>query len=161
MAKKRRSMSGEGSAIDMTPMIDVVFQLIIFFIVTINISEAKDESVRLEFAPHGIEVDSGSSKSTSALVIDVSSRGRVSINNRALTVPELQKILMRRFKSIGNTFEVWVRGDARASHDMIRKVMDTCTASGIGRVSFVAVKDPRTPETRKFYESRRSNRRRG
>jgi hypothetical protein len=36
--------------------------------------------------------------------------------------------------------------------------MDVCTELGIGRVSFVAVKDPRTPEQKQFFESRRRSR---
>ena len=36
MAKSKRSNSGDGAALDMTPMIDVVFQLIIFFVVTMR-----------------------------------------------------------------------------------------------------------------------------
>ena len=40
---------------DMTPMIDVVFQLIIFFIVTIKMDEKK-EDIELEKSPHGPEI---------------------------------------------------------------------------------------------------------
>ena len=141
----------------MTPMIDVVFQLIIFFIVTINISESKDEDVRLEMGIHGQEVDT-SGDASSALIIDVSRRGRISIGNAQLTTKRLQDILKGRFYRMGNNFQVWIRGDARASHESIRKVMDTCTASGLGRVSFVAVKEARTPETKQFFEGRRRSR---
>ena len=141
----------------MTPMIDVVFQLIIFFIVTINISESKDEDVRLEMGIHGKEVDTSGDLS-SALIIDVSRRGRISIGNAQLTTKRLQDILKGRFYRMGNNFQVWIRGDARASHESIRKVMDTCTASGLGRVSFVAVKEARTPETKQFFEGRRRSR---
>ena len=36
MAKKKERVKSEGVALDMTPMIDVVFQLIIFFVVTLK-----------------------------------------------------------------------------------------------------------------------------
>ena len=39
MAKHKKKPVSEGCAGDMTPMIDVVFQLIIFFIVTIKMDE--------------------------------------------------------------------------------------------------------------------------
>lgn len=148
----------EPCSIDMTPMIDCVFQLIIFFIVTINMAENKDPEVRLEMGPHGQEIETGGDTASSALIIDVNHRGRVSIGNIALTQSNLQKIVRGRRSRYGNNTQVWIRGDARASHDMIRKVMDVCTASGIGRVSFVAVKDPRTPEQKDFFASRRSTR---
>ena len=50
MSSKRNQ---EQCTIDMTPMIDVVFQLIIFFIVTINVADQRDETIRLEMGPHG------------------------------------------------------------------------------------------------------------
>ena len=143
----------------MTPMIDVVFQLIIFFIVTINIADSKDESVRLELGTNGQEVESGDSKA-SALVIDVSQKGRISIGNVEVRPNDLKTIMARRFRLYGNNFQVWVRGDARATHKQIRKVMDTCTASGLGRVSFIAVKDARTPEQKKFFADRKLRSRR-
>ena len=155
MSKKRET---EGCEVNMTPMIDVVFQLIIFFIVTINIADSKDETVRLELGTHGQDVESGDSK-TSALVIDVNRKGRISIGNVTIKPKDLEGIMARRFRLYGNNFQVWVRGDARASHKQIRKVMDTCTASGIGRVSFIAVKDARTKETKQFLAERSRSRR--
>ena len=154
MSKKR---DNEGCDLNMTPMIDVVFQLIIFFIVTINIADAKDEEVRLELGTHGQEVESGETKA-SALVIDVGPKGRISIGNVTIDQEQLRDLMARRFKLYGNNFQVWVRGDARARHDMIRKVMDTCTAAGIGRVSFIAVKDARTKETKQFLDRRSRSR---
>jgi biopolymer transport protein ExbD len=154
MSKAREQ---EPCTIDMTPMIDCVFQLIIFFIVTINMSESKDPDVRLEMGPHGQEIETEDA-TKSALVIDVSSRGRISIGNLQLTQSGLQKIVRGRRSRYGNNTQIWIRGDARASHEMVRRVMDVCTEIGIGRVSFVAVKDPRTPEQKQFFESRRRSR---
>lgn len=156
MSKRRQT---EGCEVDMTPMIDVVFQLIIFFIVTITMSEAKDETIRLEQGRYGQEVETGEAAS-SAIVIDVNQRGRLSINNTTLTQARLREILRGRLNRMGNTFQVWIRGDARAQHDMIRNVMDTATAMGVGRVHFVAVKDARTPEQKDFFAQRTRGRRR-
>ena len=44
MARK----SQENPALDMTPMIDVVFELIIFFVVTLTEAQKKDETIELE-----------------------------------------------------------------------------------------------------------------
>ena len=40
--------------LDMTPMIDVVFELIIFFVVTLVEAQKKDETIELEDGQHGI-----------------------------------------------------------------------------------------------------------
>ena len=43
----------ENPQLDMTPMIDVVFELIIFFVVTLTEAEKKDETIELEDGQHG------------------------------------------------------------------------------------------------------------
>ena len=44
----------ENPQLDMTPMIDVVFELIIFFVVTLVEAQKKDETIELEDGQHGI-----------------------------------------------------------------------------------------------------------
>jgi biopolymer transport protein ExbD len=52
--KKRADEPG----FNMTPMIDVVFQLIIFFVCTADMQQkAIDESIKLALAPHGKPVE--------------------------------------------------------------------------------------------------------
>lgn len=149
MSKKRET---DGCEANMTPMIDVVFQLIIFFIVTINMSDSRDPEVQLEFGKDGPEIEAGDSDAASALTIDVNAKGRMSLSNLTLNEDQLRKMVRSRVARQGNNFQLWVRGDYRARHDYIRKVMDICSAEGLGRVSFIAIKDARTPEARKFEQ---------
>ena len=44
----------ENPQLDMTPMIDVVFELIIFFVVTLTEAQKKDETIELETGQHGV-----------------------------------------------------------------------------------------------------------
>ena len=140
MSKKRDS---SGCDVNMTPMIDVVFQLIIFFVVTLNMAEAKDESVRLELAAHGGDAKEAKANAagttTSAYIIDVNQNGKISCSGIGVTVENIRQTLRRRIKRQGATFEVWIRGDGMAKHNDIRKVMDVCTEEGIGRVTFLAI----------------------
>ncbi len=153
MSKKR---SSEECPLNMTPMIDVVFQLIIFFIVTINISDAKDTSVQLEFGKDGQEVETGADANVSALIIDINKEGRASIANMTVREDGLRQILRKRFARQGSSFQVWIRGDYRTKHVDVRKVMDICSSEGIGRVTFLAVKDARTDGSRKYEGSVRA-----
>ena len=155
MSKKRET---DGCEANMTPMIDVVFQLIIFFIVTINMSDARDPEVQLEFGKDGPEIESGDSTAATALTIDVNAKGRISLNNMTITEKQLQNMVRARVARQGNNFQLWVRGDYRARHDYIRKVMDVCSAEGLGRVSFIAIKDARTPDAKKFEQQVVKNR---
>ncbi len=140
MSKHRHQ---EGCELNMTPMIDVVFQLIIFFIVTISMTESRNEDIRLEDAPHGREITGRETSSPLTLVIEVDRSGRVSISNLPMSHQQLANIIDHRRRRY-TTFPIMIRADYRTQHRHVKQVMDICTALGIGRVSFVAIKEPRT-----------------
>ena len=135
----------EDCELNMTPMIDVVFQLIIFFIVTLNMSEAKNEDIELAMGPHGPEIDTDDPMASLSLVIEVDKKGRISIGNQPMTREQLKSLLQRRYNKYG-IFPVMIRGDAQARHRHIRAAMDVVTECGIGRVSFVAIKEKKAKE---------------
>jgi biopolymer transport protein ExbD len=136
--RRKRSIS-DGCDIDMTPMIDVVFQMIIFFIVTMKMDENVNEDIELEDARQA-EVYKGEDPRT--MVIEVDRRGWLSMSNCQLSEQRLGAILKSRFKKLG-MFPVMIRADRRTRHKDVRKVMDLCTDAGIWRIDFAAIKDPR------------------
>ena len=136
MAKRRAEMA----ELNLTPMIDVVFQLIIFFIVTVKMNEEINEDIILETAPHGPVITSeGSDPRT--LVIEVDRRGRISIHNVPMSPGELRRILVGRWNRYHGAFPVMVRADYRSQHQHVRAVMDICSGIGIWRINFVAVQE--------------------
>lgn len=134
---KRRPAEG---SVNMTPMIDVVFQLIIFFVCTIELEKAAiDESIRLAMAPHGPAIEE---KNPLEVVIDVDAEGKVSIAQKYFFTDEfLRNQLKVSVSRFGNEIPVVIRGDIDTRHQDIRKVMDACTAAGLWKVKFSAVKD--------------------
>ena len=135
MSKKR---SSEVCELDMTPMIDVVFQLIIFFIVTIKMDEHKNEDIVLEDARQS-PVYKGDDPRT--LVIEVDKRGWISMHGAQLTNTQLKRIIKGRFNKLG-PFPIMIKADKRTLHKDVRNVMDICTEVGLWRIDFAAVKDP-------------------
>ena len=133
MARK----SQENPQLDMTPMIDVVFELIIFFVVTLTQANAKDETVRLEDGKHGIELTPDELPPTH-LIVDVARNGRISMCDVTITPAELGRRVKERMRKYGE-FPVLIRADYRAKHKSVAEVMNACTQNGIWRVSFVAV----------------------
>lgn len=139
MAKRTKKKISEGCATDMTPMIDVVFQLIIFFIVTLKMDE-KNPDIKLDDAPHGPIL-----KEISPLTvqIEVDRRGRITMNNVPFSKNALSGYLRSKYKQYGE-YPVLIRGDYRAKHNDIRGVMDLCTAAGLWRINFAAIKERKT-----------------
>jgi len=133
----RRKRSSEACELDMTPMIDVVFQMIIFFIVTIKMDETKNEKIVLEDAK---ESPTYKGEDPRTLVVEIDKRGWLSINNAQLRMDQLRSIVQRRYNKFG-TFPVMIRADRRTLHKDVKKVMDLCTSIGIWRIDFAAVKE--------------------
>jgi biopolymer transport protein ExbD len=130
----------EGCELNMTPMIDVVFQLIIFFVVTIKLDSESNPDIRLEKAPHGIEIEGQQPPTT--ITIEVNNRGWISMRGAQLTKERLRDMMQNRYRKYGE-FPVLIRGDRRTKHADIKSVMDICTASGLWRINFVAIKEER------------------
>ena len=135
MARKNRSA---GCEVDMTPMIDVVFQLIIFFIVTIQMEKEFNREIELEDSKHGPVIEGKQDPRT--LVIEISKRGWISIHGAMLTKAKLRQIMTARYNKFGE-YPVMIRADRRTAHQDVRAVMDICTRSNIWRINFVAIKE--------------------
>jgi biopolymer transport protein ExbD len=146
MAKKAQ----ENPALDMTPMIDVVFELIIFFVVTLVEAQKKDETIELEDGQHGIvlvpeELPPTHMQIDIGLVQKGPNRGkaRISMGDREITPDEISRRVKERMRKVGE-FPVMIRADFQVPHAAVAKVMNACTAAGLWKISFMAVGEDRT-----------------
>lgn len=129
----------EEMAINMTPMIDVVFQLIIFFITTVDMeNKALDTKVKMALAPHGPAVEK---KDPRTIMVDVDADGRISIAHVGMSQAVLKQVLRKAVADYGSTTPVVIRGDSKTKHEHIKNVMDACAAAGLWRVKFAAIKE--------------------
>jgi biopolymer transport protein ExbD len=130
----------ENPVLDMTPMIDVVFELIIFFVVTLVEAQRKDETIELEDGRHGIVMTPEELPPTH-MMIDIGLRKgkpRISIGDREITPEEIGRRVKERMRKIGE-FPVLIRADFEVPHYAVARVMNACTANGIWKISFVAI----------------------
>jgi biopolymer transport protein ExbD len=136
MAKTRT----EQCELDMTPMIDVVFQLIIFFVVTLKMTTDENKEIILEDGKNGVVI-TPKNRPPSTLEIEIDKRGMISIHNARMNQDQLSTILRNRVNKLGNQFPVLIRADFRTKHEQVKKVMDICTQRGIWKLSFVAIQE--------------------
>lgn len=120
-------------------MIDVVFQLVIFFVCTTKMQEgAMNDRINLAMAPHGKAVEQ---KDPSEIQVAVSADGTISIANTVMSEGLLVSILKKTVADSGRQIPVVIRGDEATKHQDIKKVMDACARAGIWKVSFAALKE--------------------
>jgi biopolymer transport protein ExbD len=125
---------------NLTAMIDVVFQLIIFFVATVNMQDkAYDDRIKLAMAPNGLVDDK---KDPRQVAVDVDNKGTIMICKTPLSSGLLTAILKKaRADSAGYDVPVLIRADTQTKHEAVKKVMDACTAAGIWKIKFTALKE--------------------
>ena len=137
--------SQENPQLDMTPMIDVVFELIIFFVVTLVEAQTKDETIELADGRHGIVLTPEELPPTH-MQIDIGIRNgkaRISMGDVELTPNEITQRVRAKYKRIGE-FPVLIRADFACPHKAVAAVMNAVTEGGIWKISFMAISEDRT-----------------
>jgi len=132
MARKRIREEDE-AAVDMTPMLDIVFIMLIFFIVSTSfLKEA------------GIEVDkpkaSNSQKASKAnIFVAINENGEIWMDRRQVDVERVAANIESMLAETP-TDVVVIQADEEATHGVVVKVMDQIKAAGIDRITIAAEK---------------------
>ena len=125
----------EEGSIRMTPLIDVGFLLLVFFLVATTFYEAeKDITIRLAGATEGAERDS----TADLLVINIGEAGVIVINQRVYSVDELEALL-RRGRARNPQLAAIIRCDRRARHADFVKVLNLCERTGVRQVAVATI----------------------
>jgi len=121
----------EEAEINMTPMLDVVFIMLIFFIVTASfVKEAGIEVNRPEAA-------TAVKKERANILIAISDTGEIWINKRRIDVRAVQANV-ERLHAENPQGTVVIQADKKSTTDVLIKVMDASRAAGVYDVSIAA-----------------------
>lgn len=130
--RKRQEHAGD---IEMTPMIDVVFQLLIYFLVTIK---PIDVSAHLDvFRPSASAPPPEQTEPPKMIQIQVLP-GAITINERSVDLPNLTTILTK-LGTISKTQTVVIMCAADSEHDQLISVLDRCSRAGLVNLSVVSM----------------------
>lgn len=118
-----------GPSIEMTPVIDIVFLLLIFFLVATTFQQAERE---IQVALPEAESAGPISAVLREIVINVRADGTLVVGGAQVTLDGLRGM-------VGDATErnpeqkVSVRGDRDAPYGTVARVLDVCKASGVGQ----------------------------
>ena len=121
----------EEAAIDMTPMLDVVFIMLIFFIVTASFVKEAGIDVNRPEAATAVKKDRAN------ILIAISDKGEIWINKRRIDVRAVQANI-ERLRAENPQGSVVIQADKKATTETLIKVMDASRAAGAYDVSIAA-----------------------
>jgi biopolymer transport protein ExbD len=128
----RKQAVPEAPGFQIAPMVDIVFLLLIFFLVTWNFARYETElDVKVPTAKEGKE----SRRSVGEVIINVKNDGSIVINRKTVSAEELGGTL-RKISELYPDQAVVLRGDQSADYRHIVAVLDVCRAANIWNVAF-------------------------
>lgn len=127
MKYKKRAHIATG--INLTPLIDIVFLLLIFFMLTAHFVSEEAISIELPESQYASEIDENK-----PLTVVVSSSGKFSIGTQVIQKEELFNAVMEII-SLKDKKVLYIKGDKKAELSDIVYVMDAAKAANIASVS--------------------------
>lgn len=135
LTKRRRNTRPE---MDMTPMIDIVFLLIIFFMTVTQVSKLNKEQLELP------KLKGTEDQKPSVLTVNVIETGEIRVSGRTLSSSEFVSMVNRELRRVGddpNLLGIVIRADQRGASAGVNEVVTALNNLQIKRVR-IAVEVP-------------------
>jgi biopolymer transport protein ExbD len=119
------------SAINTTPLVDVMLVMLIIFLITIPVVTT---SIPVDLPKQVVEVRETKPEN---IVLSVDAGGAIYWYDARLPDTRALTDKLKRVALMEPQPEVQVRGDARADYEGVGRVLYACQLAGIGKVSFI------------------------
>ena len=129
----RRERVEETDELNLTPLIDCVFLLLIFFMVTTVFKQ-----------PHGLRVLLPEARSASLieekkLTVTIDSDGRMDVNGRGATPGQLEEVLVRE-REQSKAVILIIRTDKQTKHGLVLDTVEIAKRVGVEKIVLAAEK---------------------
>jgi len=134
--KFRDTRVEQGAELELAPMIDVVFLLLIFFIVTWQFARFERD---MDISVPAAEESTDRPNSVAEIIVNVRKDGTILVNGAQLSEADL----LTKLNAISAEFPdqaVILRGSSEAEFQSIMNVLDQIKKAGIWNVAFATVK---------------------
>ena len=123
------------SIMDMMPLIDFAFSLLVYFMMTYNADAGKLSSIIINL-PSATKVQD---IKDSNIIVSINEKNEIYINDKKYA----KETLLDEFKKIKLSIRlgtVVIRGDKKSNYDTIIKVMDELNRAGIHKFTLATIK---------------------
>ena len=129
--RRRKSSVGEDTGIDLTPMLDVVFIMLIFFIVTTSF--VKESGIQVS-RPNAATAEK---KERANILIAISEAGEVWIQKRRVDIRSV-RANVERLHAESPEGTVVIQADKGSKNGLLVQVMDQVRLAGVNSISLAA-----------------------
>lgn len=129
----RTSRTAEEADVDLTPMLDVVFILLIFFIVTSTF--VKEMALGIEPPPPPPPPDQITNP-TPSIIIEIDGKGVIRVNSRVTDITSVRANI-ERLKAENPQSAVIVQAHPDAKSEVIISIRDQTASAGVSKVNVV------------------------
>ena len=139
--KFQSQFGSERTGIQLAPMIDVVFLLLIFFIVLWNYARFETE---IDISVPAASAGENPERTIGEIVVNVKKEGQIIIEG----VEKTEEETLEMFNNIVAAYPdqaLILRGDKEVSFDHIVKILNLCKKANIWNISF-ATSQPESPQ---------------
>lgn len=133
MTARRHLPAPEETELDMTPMLDIVFIMLIFFIVTTSF--VKESGVTV----NSPQAETASQQENANIFIAITATGEVWIDSRPVD-PRSVRAIVARLHADNPEGSVIIQSDEEASTRMLVDVMDQVRLAGVEAIAIAADK---------------------
>ena len=128
--------SAESVEVNLTPLIDVVFLLLIFFMVSTTFDRHAKLKVQLPQAEAKTQ-----QQAKDPVVLSIDAKGKYYINDRQVVNTQLDTLKAALQKTVENNPDITLllRADGRTPHQSVVRAMDAASQLGITKLSIATV----------------------
>jgi biopolymer transport protein ExbD len=128
MPKKRKNEERLEPAMDMTPMIDCVFLLLIFFMITTVFKNPSQLKMTLPDAYNPVKLDK------KQITVELDAEGTIAIDGKPVNFDSFDSFLVNEKQKTGNK-SIVIRADKAAKHGDVLKLMRMAKAVAIETIA--------------------------
>jgi biopolymer transport protein ExbD len=133
VSARRHRVAQDDTELDMTPMLDVVFIMLIFFIVTTSFVKESGVTVSMP------QAESASQQENTNIFIAITAEGEVWIDRRPVD-PRAVRVIVARLHADNPEGSVIIQADEQAATGRLVDVMDQVRLAGVEGIAIAADK---------------------
>ena len=125
-----QTRSRDDVQLDMTPLVDVVFLLLIFFMLSTSLSV--NPGIKIDLPKSSAEQIK---KKKTTLRVAIEAGGRIYLEGKKLSLPQLREKFQVVGKEQGDDALVVIEADKKVYHGLVVKVMDAAKSAGLNKLA--------------------------